>query len=110
MRKAREDPAKQRTLGGSLYHGTSRPPRKSVVMSADMVAIDMYSAMKNSENFIDEYSVWYPATRSASASAKSNGKRFVSANAETLKTMKLSHMAGEKAFQAGILIVSKRTK
>src|SRR5258706_1215248 len=98
IRNASAETAKPNAVGGSLYQGTSHPPRKSVVMSADMVAIDMYSAMKKSANFIDEYSVWYPATSSASASAKSNGRRFVSANAETLKTMKLSAMAGVKAF------------
>ena len=39
----------------------------------------VYSARKKSANFIDEYSVWYPATSSVSASGMSNGRRFVSA-------------------------------
>src|SRR5207249_10343331 len=109
-RKAMAETAKPNAVGGSLYHGTSHPPRKSVVITVAMVAIDMYSAMKKSANFMDEYSVWYPATSSASASAKSKGRRFVSAKAATVNTMKLSHIAGERTFQAGSLIVSKRTK
>ena len=35
---------------------------------------------------------------------------FVSAKAETMKTMALSHIAGEKMFHDGILTLSKRTK
>ena len=46
----------------------------------------MYSAMKNIENFIAEYSVWYPATSSLSDSGRSNGARLVSAKAATRKT------------------------
>ncbi len=46
----------------------------------------MYSAMKNMANFMAEYSVWYPATSSASASGRSKGRRLVSAKADTKKT------------------------
>src|SRR5260221_10273570 len=95
---------------GSCHQGISQPPKKSVTVSAEMAAIDMYSDMKKRANFIDEYSVWYPATSSASASAKSNGRRFVSAKAETMKTIMESHMAGERQFQAGSLMVSTRMK
>ena len=42
-----------------------------------------YSPKKNNANPIAEYSTLYPDTNSASASGKSNGCRFVSANAET---------------------------
>src|SRR5215470_17195523 len=56
-RNASTETAKPNAVAGSLYHGTSHPPRKSVVMTADMVAMDMYSAMKKSANFMDEYSV-----------------------------------------------------
>jgi hypothetical protein len=38
-------------------------------------------------NIIEEYSTLYPATSSASASGKSNGARFVSANIEMKKTI-----------------------
>src|ERR1035438_4132064 len=74
--------------GGRLSHcvnGMSQPLKKSDVMSALAVTMFAYSAMKKSENFIAEYSVWYPATSSDSASGRSNGRRFVSANAETRK-------------------------
>jgi len=41
-----------------------------------------YSPRKNIANIIEEYSTLYPATNSASASGKSKGERFVSANME----------------------------
>ena len=44
-----------------------------------------YSAKKNSANFSDEYSVWNPPTSSPSASARSNGARFVSPTIEIAK-------------------------
>src|SRR5437763_1851958 len=58
IRNESTESAKPTAFGGSLYHGMSHPPRNSVVISADMVAMAMYSDMKNSANFIDEYSVW----------------------------------------------------
>src|SRR5688500_7297550 len=79
--------------GGTLSQvvkGRSQPPRKSVDISADIVTIAAYSAMKNIENFIEEYSVWYPATSSDSASGMSKGSRFVSAKAATTKTNQAS--------------------
>ena len=45
-----------------------------------------YSATKNRPHFIEPYSVWNPPTRSASPSAMSNGRRFVSAKSETRNT------------------------
>jgi len=42
----------------------------------------LYSARKNIANDIDAYSTLYPATISASASGRSKGARFVSANTE----------------------------
>ncbi len=66
-------------------NGTSQPPKKRVAIRALCVTIPAYSAMKKSENFIALYSVWYPAMSSDSASGKSNGRRFVSANADTMK-------------------------
>ncbi len=48
------------TVGSRSSHvvnGTSHPPKKNVAISADMVMIAVYSAMKNIENFIAEYSV-----------------------------------------------------
>src|SRR5215210_222537 len=65
--------------------GMSHPPRKSVAISIDTVSTCAYSAMKNIENFIDEYSVWYPVTSSLSASGRSKGRRLVSAKQEIQK-------------------------
>ena len=63
----------------------SHPPKKSVVTMAHTVTTLAYSAMKKKENFIALYSVWYPAISSDSASGRSNGRRFVSANPEMRK-------------------------
>jgi hypothetical protein len=38
--------------------GVSHPPKKSVVTMAATVTMLAYSAMKNIENFMAEYSVW----------------------------------------------------
>jgi hypothetical protein len=54
-------------------------------MITDSHNILLYSAKKNSANVIAEYSTLKPATNSASASGKSNGARFVSANREIKK-------------------------
>ena len=44
-----------------------------------------YSPSENKAKFIDAYSTLYPETNSASASGKSKGCRFVSANIDTKK-------------------------
>ena len=59
-------------------HGARQPPRNSVVASAETVVMLMYSARKNIANFIEEYSVMWPATISPSPSGRSNGIRLVS--------------------------------
>src|ERR1043166_571452 len=61
--------------------GPCQPPKNSVTAIELMTIMFMYSPRKNSAHFIDEYSVWKPATSSPSASGRSNGARFVSANA-----------------------------
>src|SRR5947209_18260525 len=66
------------------------PPRNSTVAIAETVTILAYSAIKNEANFIDEYSVWNPATNSFSASGRSNGTRFVSAKAARTNSTKLT--------------------
>src|SRR3954471_13085541 len=68
-----------------FMNGMSQPPKNSVAMSALDVAMLAYSEIGNIENFIALYSVWYPAMSSDSASGRSNGNRFVSANAATMK-------------------------
>ena len=52
---------------------------RSVTPIAATVTVETYSPRKNIANVIPEYSVWKPATSSVSASARSNGGRFVSA-------------------------------
>ncbi len=59
--------------------GPSGPPRNKVTTMADIVIVFMNSAMKNSANRIEEYSVLKPPTSSCSASTRSNGGRVSSA-------------------------------
>src|SRR5215217_5926368 len=77
-----------RPLSSPLVNGTSQPPKKSVATIALTVTTLAYSAMKNIENFIALYSVWYPAISSDSASGRSKGSRLVSANPEIRKMKK----------------------
>ena len=67
--------------GRKLGCGPFGPPRKSVTAMADTVTMFRYSPRKNIANLIPEYSVWYPATSSVSASARSKGGRLTSASA-----------------------------
>ena len=62
--------------------GDSQPPKKSIVPKAHINKMFAYSPNQNMAYIIPEYSVWYPATNSASASGRSKGGRLVSANAE----------------------------
>src|SRR2546427_13222485 len=55
--KAIAESKKPPNVGGSLYQGMSHPPRNNVVITADIVAMEIYSLMKNRANFMDEYSV-----------------------------------------------------
>src|ERR687892_1757215 len=71
-----------RTSGAGPRH----PPRNSVTPIAATVTVETYSPRKNIANVIPEYSVWNPATNSVSASARSNGGRFVSAIAQIMYT------------------------
>src|SRR5258707_15206803 len=67
-------------------NGGCHPPRNSSVATQETVTMLQYSAMKNAANFMLPYSVWNPATSSFSASGRSNGTRFVSANPAQMKT------------------------
>lgn len=60
-----------------------QPPKNSIDINVDIIIMWEYSAKKNSANDIAEYSVLYPDTNSDSPSVRSNGARFVSANADT---------------------------
>lgn len=68
-----------------LLIGLNQPPKNNNVISDDINNILLYSPKKNIAKTIEEYSTLYPATSSASASGKSKGARFVSANIEIKK-------------------------
>src|SRR6266540_80309 len=72
--------------------GPLGPPRNSVTAMAETVSRCRYSPRKNSANLMPEYSVWYPATSSVSASARSNGGRFVSASEAIAYTRKAGNI------------------
>jgi hypothetical protein len=60
----------------------NHPPKNNKTIIVAINNIFVYSPKKNIAKIMDEYSTLYPATNSASASGKSNGARFVSANIE----------------------------
>jgi hypothetical protein len=68
-------------------NGDNQPPKKNITIIVAINNILLYSPKKNIAKIIDEYSTLYPATNSASASGKSNGARFVSANIEIKNIM-----------------------
>jgi len=68
-----------------IAKGANQPPKNKATNIVDIKIMLLYSARKNIAKIIDEYSVLYPATSSASASVRSNGVRFVSANMEIKK-------------------------
>src|ERR1700712_4423909 len=69
--------------------GGSEPPQNRAAFSAETTNMFTYSPAKKVANFIDEYSVWNPATSSDSASGRSKGARLVSPTIEITKTTKL---------------------
>src|SRR4051794_10692905 len=73
---------------GWFQKGTSQPPQKSVAISAETTTTLRYSAAKKAAKRPPPYSVLYPPTSSASASARSNGARLVSAKPATMKIRK----------------------
>src|SRR5262245_9995388 len=72
-------------LSESGRNGPFQPPRNSVTAMEQITIMFMYSPRKNSPHFMLEYSVWNPATSSASASGRSKGARLVSASAVIMK-------------------------
>ena len=71
---------------GAISSGGNHPPKNNILTIADIKIILAYSPRKNKPNARDEYSTKKPATSSLSPSGRSNGARFVSANAEMKKT------------------------
>src|ERR1700745_1077222 len=82
-------------VNGGNGNGDSQPPRNRIAPIAHMVAIAMYSPRKNSRKGAAEYSTAYPATNSDSASARSNGGRFVSARADTKKMTNIGNRGNQ---------------
>lgn len=64
-----------------------QPPRNKTAPRVDIKTMLAYSARKNIANVVAEYSTLKPATSSASASGKSKGVRFVSANPDIMKRL-----------------------
>ena len=60
----------------------SHPPQNNNTIKEHISKMLAYSAKKNNTNPTAEYSTWYPATSSDSASGRSKGTLFVSANPE----------------------------
>src|SRR6478736_7133996 len=73
---------------GPMSHGPCQPAKNSVTIRPESVIRFTYSAIWNRPQRIPEYSVWYPATSSCSASGRSNGARLVSATPLITKTRK----------------------
>lgn len=88
-----------------IFKGANQPPRNNIVKIVDINIILLYSAKKNIAKIIDEYSVLYPATNSASASVKSKGVRFVSANIDTKKII----AQGNKGIKNQIVCICEKT-
>src|SRR6266404_3839700 len=76
------------------------PPRNNSVATHVTVSMLAYSAMKKAANVMLLYSTWKPATNSFSASGKSNGTRFVSAN-PAIKKIRNPTICGH-TFQCGM--------
>src|SRR6476619_3158658 len=75
-------------IGQSGAYGPCQPPKNSVTASPESVIMLMYSAVWKRPQRMPEYSVWYPATISVSASGRSNGGREVSAIAAIMNTQR----------------------
>lgn len=94
-----------------LEKGINHPPKNKIIKKLAINNILLYSPKKKRAKVILEYSTLYPATNSASASGKSKGARFVSANIDIKKTI----LQGNKGIQNQIVAfcintISKRLK
>src|SRR5262245_11916634 len=87
-------PWNQCVLLGWMMKGKCQPPKNSVVMSAAESVMATYSPNMYRPKPIDEYSVWYPPTSSASHSAMSKGSRLFSASAQVNSMTKPSNPEG----------------
>jgi hypothetical protein len=72
----------------TITSGNRYPPRKKIALKLDMSTILQYSLRKKNTKIIPLCSVKKPATNSLSASGRSKGVRFVSANLDKKKIRK----------------------
>ena len=77
---------------GRVPIGLCQPPRKSTVAMEQPTTILAYSPIKKRPQLNQAYSVNAPATSSLSASAMSNGARFVSASMQMKKMRNVTGM------------------
>lgn len=70
-----------------IIDGSNHPPKNKITKTTEEKIILIYSPKKYKANIIAEYSTLYPATNSPSASTRSNGVRFNSANEQIKKTI-----------------------
>src|SRR6476619_6353673 len=82
-------------VNGAIGNGGSQPPMNRIVVMAHMVAIATYSPSMNIIYGEDPYSTMKPATSSDSASTRSKGGRFVSANAEIKNTTNIGNSGNQ---------------
>jgi len=78
-------------IKGQLKLIGNQPPKNKITVKLHIKIILLYSAKKNKAKLIAEYSTLYPDTNSASASGKSNGCLFVSANAQIKKIINIGN-------------------
>src|SRR4051794_17979001 len=86
-------------VNGGKPSGEVQPPRNSTVISAHMLMIATYSPSMNRRYGVAEYSTMKPATSSDSASARSKGGRFVSANVEMKKMTNIGSSGSQYQFR-----------
>jgi len=79
------------TIQSKSLQGANHPPKNKTEVKADIKSILQYSPKKNIAKIIDEYSILYPATISASASGKSKGALFVSASTAIKNNIHIGH-------------------
>src|SRR6476619_6950453 len=101
LRKSQKSPVssgvKKKLFNGAQFTGASHPPQNRMALSAHIKMTLAYSPSQKSAKLIDEYSVWWPATSSLSASTRSNGVRKVSAIDEMKNT---THIGNSKRLKA----------
>jgi hypothetical protein len=92
LKKKRINDVLKPNMNGSKKNSNetdNQPPRNIITVNTLIKIIEPYSARKNKAKPILAYSTLKPETSSDSASGKSKGARFVSANMETSHIIKI---------------------